>query len=393
MANDSVLTIGLLWHSTNSDNLGIGALTASQIVILEEVAADLNLKLNFKILGWRDPEPSYIKGDNIEVVPMRARDLLSPSGLWSSARSCDLILDISAGDSFADIYGRQRFLYNILAKTNVIAAMRPLVLSPQTIGPFQRWWTRLLATVAMRGARKVVTRDKLSSDYLRELGLGGRLIESTDVAMRLPYEQPAPRDDGSVRVGLNVSGLLFNGGYSQDNMFALSADYAAVIHSLCEYFTTQPGVELHLLGHVNSHNHEVEDDYRVAEKLATTYPSAVLAPRFESPSDAKSYIATMDFFAGARMHACIAAFSSGVPVLSMAYSRKFAGLFGTLGYDHLADCKSQTTEEIVQAVIDAFEHRQELKGDVAKAREEAERKLVHYQDYLRDVMGQTRPRR
>ncbi|WP_421982335.1 polysaccharide pyruvyl transferase family protein [Roseibium sp.] len=386
MTDNSVLTIGLLWHSTNSDNLGIGALTASQIVILEEVAAELNLKLTFKILGWRDPEPSYINGPNIQVVPMRARDLLSPSGLWSSARSCDLILDISAGDSFADIYGRQRFLYNIISKTNVIASRRPLILSPQTIGPFQRWWTRLLATVAMRGARKVLTRDRLSSDYLSELGLADRLIESTDVAMRLPYETPAPREDGNVRVGLNVSGLLFNGGYSQDNMFALSADYAAVIHALCEYFTKQPGVELHLLGHVNSRNHEVEDDYRVAERLAEKYPSAVLAPRFENPSAAKTYIATMDFFAGARMHACIAAFSSGVPVLSMAYSRKFAGLFGTLGYDHLADCKTQSTEEIIEVVTDAFARRQELKADVDNAFQEAERKLLHYKDYLREVM-------
>ena len=37
----SDLTIGLLWHSAVSDNLGVGALTVSQIAIVEKVAAEI----------------------------------------------------------------------------------------------------------------------------------------------------------------------------------------------------------------------------------------------------------------------------------------------------------------------------------------------------------------
>ena len=67
--------------------------------------------------------------------------------------------------------------------------------------------------------------------------------------------------------------------------------------------------------------------------LRARYPRAIVAPAFRTPVEAKSYIAGMDFFAGARMHACIAAVSSGVPVYPLAYSRKFNGLFvETLGY-------------------------------------------------------------
>ena len=150
--------------------------------------------------------------------------------------------------------------------------------------------------------------------------------------------RPPPRDGGPVRVGLNVSGLLMNGGYTGKNMFGLTTDYPALIREILRRFTAMEGVETHLVGHVISESQPVEDDFRASEALAEEFPGAVLAPRFASPSEAKSYIAGMDFFMGARMHACIAAFSSGVPVIPMAYSRKFAGLFGTLGYERTVDC-------------------------------------------------------
>lgn len=385
--NNAPITVGLLWHSANSDNLGVGALTVSNIAIVENIADQLGRTVKFKILGWRDPEPAYVKGDNIEVVSLRARDFLDPSGLYSAIRGCDLVLDISAGDSFADIYGAKRFMFNILAKANVVAARRTFILSPQTVGPFQRWWARILAGIFMRRATKVVTRDSLSTSFLKDFGLDNKIVEATDVAMRLPYTPPKKKTGSKTAIGLNVSGLLFNGGYTQDNMFSLVADYPALIRKLITHFQSLPDCEIHLVGHVISHGQAVEDDYRVAELLVEEFPGAILAPRFANPSDAKSYIAGMDFFAGARMHACIAAFSSGVPVLPMAYSRKFAGLFGTLEYKHLADCKTQTAEEIIDIIITAFERRAELKKEVDISFAIAEKKLGAYEEVLRVALA------
>ena len=41
----------------------------------------------------------------------------------------------------------------------------------------------------------------------------------------------------------------------------------------------------------------------------------------------------------------------------MAYSRKFAGLFGALGYDHTVDCTAETAEAIRTRVAAAFADR------------------------------------
>ncbi len=380
------ITIGLLWHSVNSDNLGIGALTVSQIAIVDRIADQLGIKVRYKVFGWRDPALPYIQRDDIDVYPLRTRALLRPGGLYSQVRKCDLVLDISAGDSFADIYGARRFMLNATAKTVVLAARRPLILSPQTIGPYQRWWARLIAGGIMRAAYKIVTRDALSTKVLKPFNFGEKLAEATDVAFRLPYDTPPARSGSKVRFGFNVSGLLFNGGYTKDNMFSLAVDYPKLVHAVVKHFTALPDCEVHLIGHVNSKTHVVEDDHRVAVELAGKYQDVIVAPRFDSPSAAKSYIATMDYFCGSRMHACIAAFSAGVPVLPIAYSRKFAGLFGTLGYNRTADCKTQTAEEILHAVIDGFEGRGELKGEVETGRKAAEVKLATYEDVLLEAL-------
>jgi polysaccharide pyruvyl transferase WcaK-like protein len=146
-------------------------------------------------------------------------------------------------------------------------------------------------------------------------------------------------------------------------------------------------VVVHLVGHVISDSFVVEDDYRVCQSLFEKYPGAKLAPRFRSPSEAKSYISALHYFTGARMHACIGAFSSGVPVVPMAYSRKFNGLFSSLGYHHLADLKAHDTATALQKVLTGLEQRDALAGEVAHGNALAQQKLQHYEDYLVELFG------
>ena len=145
------LRVGLLWHSVNSDNLGVTALTAANIDIVSENARQLHREVQFVVLGWADAGKQQISAENIEVFAMRAKDFINPQGLYAQVRRCNIVLDISAGDSFADIYGARRFLFNVIAKSVVVLARRPLVMSPQTLGPFQRWWAKIAARFFLPG--------------------------------------------------------------------------------------------------------------------------------------------------------------------------------------------------------------------------------------------------
>lgn len=232
----------------------------------------------------------------------------------------------------------------------------------------------------------VVTRDSRSAAFARKIGFSGKILEATDVAMCLPYQSSAEPSSEHIRVGLNISGLLMSGGYTRSNQFDLLVDYPELVRSIIRFFLTQSEVELHLVGHVQSEGFALEDDQRAAELLSSEFPTVLVAPVFASPVDAKSYISGLDFFVGSRMHATIAAFSSGVPVVPLAYSRKFAGVFGDLGYNHVVDLRAECNAVVMDLIEESFHRRDQLAKDVTKAREKVDVVLDEYRDLARRII-------
>ena len=378
---DRSLHVVLIGHATRSNNLGVGALSVSEVAILRDIADRLERRIDITIVDYKDDRTPYISGGDIRVVDMDRNFLLSPSGYFALARRADVVIDISGGDSFADIYGSKRLKRLFYLKALTHAAGTPLVVAPQTIGPFTHPLSRRLARATLKRSALVATRDRLSSEAARTLGATD-VIEACDVALRLPYDRPDRPGGDRPRVGINVSGLLMAGGYTGKNELGLVTDYPALIRRLIAHF--RPDCEIHLVPHVivPSGPMQKEDDLSACRHLADEFEGVQVAPAFASPSEAKSYIAGLDFFMGARMHACIAAFSSGVPVIPMAYSRKFAGLFGTLGYDHTVDCRSEPGDAIFDRIVGAFGDRVRLAQETAAAHARGLEKLGRYENAL-----------
>jgi polysaccharide pyruvyl transferase WcaK-like protein len=87
------------------------------------------------------------------------------------------------------------------------------------------------------------------------------------------------------------------------------------------------------------------------------------------------------------MHACIAAFSTGVAVVPLAYSRKFNGLFESLGYSVIADGKAMCNEEAFATVTNGYIARASLSRQVGSALQLAERQLKTYQKFIQDFIS------
>ena len=302
-------------------------------------------------------------------------------------RSCDLIFDFTEGDSFSDIYGMKRFYTQSFLKLLAIRSSGGLVLGPQTIGPFQRPMVRRIAQRILKGSLEVFARDSKSAKNAVELG---RLDVTTvtDVAFLLAYDENSYRGvcrEGQ-NFGLNVSGLLAAGGYTRSNQFGLTVDYLAYIERLIGWAVGR-GMTVHLIPHVVGGEDELDSDTGICRELHRRYPETVLAPTFSSPMDAKSYISAMDVFSGARMHSTIAAISASVPVVPFSYSRKFEGLFESLGYRYCIDGRALGTDEAfdrtVHYICSPF-----IEPDVRKAQEEIGRRCLEFTSALDGIIAE-----
>ncbi len=384
-AAQPVVHVGLLWHSDNSGNLGVGALTAGNMALVERAAARVSRRVVFHLFKFNDPETPYITHGIVARNAFSGKYLVSPNGYWKALGAIDLMLDIGAGDSFTDIYPNKRFAYMILGKR--LCALRgvPLILSPQTIGPFSRQPHTSLARSAMERALAVFARDPLSMDALKQIAPQARAFQAIDVAFALPFTQAA-KGPGT-RVGVNVSGLLYGGGYTGANEFGLTIDYRDFTHRFIEAMLARPETRVELICHVNAPLMPKDDDGAAADALKARYPDLIRVPTFASPSAAKSHISGLDFLVGARMHATIAAYSSGVPVLPVSYSRKFEGLYKALSYPWLVPAKGFSTDQAVATAIDAFDRREELAADISRGGAAVEKGLETYVGVLAETLA------
>lgn len=280
-------------------------------------------------------------------------------------------LSLAGGDSFSDIYGARRLVYVALPQLLALATRTPLILLPQTIGPFQRSWARWLGSSIMGAAERVFARDRTSHKHAQEL-LGnkrGIAAFSPDMAFvlepRAPEVLPTWLEDGTrPLVGLNVSGLLMMGGYTRENMFGLRVIFAELADQIIRWLVHTAKVHVVLVSHVTGAESDAAVCVRLHDQLAPECNGRLhLLDATYDHRETKYIIGRCDFFLGARMHACIAALSQGVPAIGLAYSRKFVGVFESVGVPDLAiDLLNSDLAGAMETISDRFARRDEYRA-------------------------------
>ena len=410
------MKICLLGASFDTGNLGVSALADScikvilnrwpcaEVTLLGTVVTDGEHRLKMsgrevriKILSLRFCKNVFLRSHFcvlllnallLKMLPWRRfRKLLSEMNPHvETLLETDKVFDITGGDSFSDIYGLRRFLiFGFLQKWLVMQFSKELILLPQTYGPCKRSVTRLMAKHILKRASVVYARDYSSVEYVRYL-LGNHSFNEKvrfmpDVAFVLDSREPEHIDVGSldnkrtkdsIVVGLNISGLLFNGGYTQDNMFGLKTNYRELIYSVVEFLMKDRKILVLLVPHVFAPNRTVEDDpdacMEVYKKINKKYPGRIFITRGRyNHKEIKYIIGLCDFFIGSRMHACIAALSQSIPAVGIAYSKKFQGVFESIGLGNcVADAYQHNKNELLSTVRIALERRDQTRTHLNK---------------------------
>jgi polysaccharide pyruvyl transferase WcaK-like protein len=372
------LEIGILQGLLGNPNMGCNALLYSAIRLMQQAAQTLDLSM--KITCFSDTHSSELQlypmvrnTPFVSAIPyMTLRQILADlvksrgvkrRNMRATFDTCDIFFEIAGGDSFSDIYGMDRLNDANRVHRNIRRLKKPLVFLPQTIGPFSTSEAKKIAQDSLSHARYVFARDPLSYNVASETVAPSRIMQTIDMACFMEYEPTKELDPGNLRVGVNPSGLLWHGGYTGDNQFGLRDDYKLTIRTVIQRLGE---MQLHpvLVAHVlNGPGFQVEDDYRVCLQLKSEFPFCSIAPYFYTPIEAKSFISSLDLLVGSRMHACIAAYTAGVPVFPLAYSRKFSGLFrGSFDWPHGANLTEEMSHVVLEKIMNFLSLIPDLKA-------------------------------
>lgn len=364
------MKIVLLGLEFANANLGCQALAYSFAEVVDTAAKKMGITYECIAVVFSPFEPIIADDSNSKITSLRIN--YKSLGFWHDLKKLfkesDLIVDFTGGDSFSDIYGNKRFRLATLVKYYAVKSKTPVLLGPQTYGPYRSKLNKKFASYIIKKSKWVFARDLTSANLAKELS--NKDVEVTlDVAFRLPYNKKELNRNNKTLVGLNISGFLWEGGYNHLNNVT-NVDYHKYCEDIMDYLLSKGNYQLYLIPHVGTKDPiGRENDLAACLSLKEKYPEVIVVNDIRTPMDAKSIISAMDIFIGARMHATIAAISSGVATIPFSYSRKFEGLFNYLNYPYVISGRTETTEAAIVKTEKWIENVTELNISVKKSLE------------------------
>ena len=407
MQREHTKSISLHGATLDVGNQGCRALTFSLVTLIKKNISDVNIILldstrnsgkkiitilgehiTVEVVNYR-LSPFSKLSDHIFIIfflaivysllPIsRLRNfIIRKSPCLKAIKDSEFIGDIRGGDSFSDIYGLKRMIIGSIIPVCVILMKKQLVLLPQTYGPYRHYISRVIARYLLEHASKIMTRDYQGIDYINELIPSNKqsvpIVFCPDVAfileketsMNVSISPPLDTRNNHYLIGINISGLLYNGGYTGKNMFDLKFNYKSMIHDLIALILDTTEVKVLLIPHVFSEG--VENDQNacieVLQNMNNKYSGRLHSINsYYDQNQIKGIIGMCHFFFGSRMHSCIAAMSQNIPCVGIAYSRKFLGVFESVGLESFViDGRSDYEQRVTERCIDLIRQR-----DVAK---------------------------
>lgn len=401
MTTNTVKTILLIGCPLDSGNNGVSALAYSIINKLFNTIPDCNIIIQHN--SGQQKEVIFNSGEKeyrLETVFFHASDRLSERKglkylnfvsyllafsplfirkklssifpLFSAIDRTDVVMDVSGGDSFTSIYGKDVFRNITTVKNIVVRLKKPLILLPQSYGPFHGHQQIEVVRKIFNHTEIIGCRDKegenLVTGYLKKTSKA-KIINSPDVAFSLQADIAEAETISNIIlkkygnkklvIGLNVSGLL----YSDKLDFSFEISYKKLVNEIIQWAIGEINAIVLLVPHVVSTRKKTKrgfvfenTDSYVTKLLYNSLNEGIqndvlIAPEVEDPRKIKGIISNCDYFIGARMHACIAAISQSIPTSCLAYSDKFSGVMGMANVEGtVLDLRQLTNEQCLKQI-------------------------------------------
>jgi polysaccharide pyruvyl transferase WcaK-like protein len=272
-------------------------------------ACNISLSTHFKEqdVKFNLPVDNYIEAD-------RTMDMTQPKNYAFYERYYKALLDAINKDAICLSVGGDNYCYDGWRRWN------PILDKCVETGAKNILWACSIEPYMLTGEmcaelRKftyITTRESLTHRALMEKEIASIPVIDSAFSLKRPD-----------CVAINLSMLVFR---RNEKIFDS-------IKALAAFILENTGFDILLLPHVVM---PMDNDYEILSRLYDSFAATdriMLVPGSYSAAQYKFLVSHCRFGVFARTHAAIAAYSSGVPAISIAYSVKAGGIAGDLGMD------------------------------------------------------------
>ena len=384
-AMNNILLTGT-YSSKNKGDAAMQLCTAEALV--ERTGADITIHSPF-------PETDRLFYLKYRVISSSRRRLLWCTYLWARAKlwyflkdrfgldiklllenlelraflQADVIVDLS-GDMLTDDYGPHVAYSHYLPIMIALALKRPVCLCAQTIGPFK--YTGWLALALINRVDYISVRDRLSLNYLQSFDLNSpRPVVTADMALLLRPAEPRVVDDIFAREGvpsmdapiLGVAVSFLIAKHFQKKCRGTGLTFFETLAGELDAMIDEFGVKVVFVGQVTgpTMRHDDREAARQVRRHMNKRDQAHVFGGDYSPAEVKGIISRFTLLLGARMHANIAALSTGVPAIALSYSMKTPGIMSLFDFnDYVVDISELGRGQLVGLAKALMRNRQDI---------------------------------
>jgi len=301
--------------------------------------------------------------------------------------NADLVLSCGGGNFYAHGPLSPGFVWNLITIGFAVGLKKRVVMLPQSIGPIEQWWQRLLGRAVFNRVDNIMVREPQSERFITStLKLTKSPILMPDLAFGLPtVVERLPvkiiQEAGNLRVGFTIIDRS-----AQNPNFLDQETYEDAICSLITKLDQEYSAEIFLIIQCYGPSKDQDDrniTNRIYQRLHNHIGNIFVLDNFTDALELKSAIKALDFVIGTRMHTGIFALSNSIPVILIGYQPKACGMMKSFGLPKYCYDIEEVTEEGLKVLIDDL-HRNldELKLDISAKLLKTQNALSKWITYL-----------
>lgn len=397
----------LLWGATGFYNMGDEAMLAGNIEILQRCKIKIIVLSNYPEITSKIHNVSAKQDFNRLIeeetkkypkLIKRLLFLLICFKLWRGAKqiqknkkiqflsslerdflyvlaNCQALL-IVGGGNLNDIFGWRGLIARFFTVALAKIMRKPVFLGAQTIGPLNKWWTRLLVKKFLEKVDLITLRENFSKNVLNEIGVKNERVKVVpdDAFNIIPINRK------------NAFNLLINEGIDINKIkkqrqrviaitprawweiddkniplkIALEDSIKFLLRQNENYIIFVPTSFYPGLG-----DDDVKTSKEIISKLGISMSTnlKILSGKYNW-SQLKGVLSLMDVVIGTSYHSIVFAMSTGVPALGLYvdeyYRLKIAGFFHLLGLEDLAIDVRNLNKDILVNKLENFLEREKI---------------------------------